>query len=175
MKAYAIAGTLGLILGLGATDVSVSEAKQFSDLQTLSVPNYRASFERGSYSIVSPDYDKSTILSDEDLIGILKLVGFEGYGLRMAWAIVFKESTNRPWAHNDNPSTGDNSYGLFQINMRGSMGPDRRERYSLSSNEDLFNPVINSQIAFKMSDGGKNWSAWTTQKKAKSIIDQFPG
>lgn len=114
-------------------------------------------------------------LSNAELISVLRSVGFDGQSLKMAWAVVMKESTRRPFAHNDNASTGDNSYGLFQINMRGAMGPDRREKFGLESNEDLFDPKTNAKIAFRMSDGGKNWSAWTTYKKAKSIVGNFPG
>ena len=58
--------------------------------------------------------------------------------------------------------------------MTGSMGPDRRSKYGLDSNEDLFNPLINATIAYKMSNGGKDWSAWSTQKSALSIISEFP-
>jgi len=170
MRTFAILGTVGLVVGLATANTPIEDTDQISGAQTLSVPDYEVSFERGSYSIVSPNYDESTILSDEELISILESVGFSGSGLRMAWAIVQKESTARPHAHNDNPRTGDDSYGLFQINMRGSMGPDRRERYGLSSNEDLFNPVINSQVAFKMSNGGKIWGAWTTYQSAKQTI-----
>jgi len=175
MKTLAIALPIGLAITLLSIDMPVSDPVGISDHQTVIVTGSKPSFERGSYSILRPDYDRSTILSNEELIDILRLAGFEGNGLRMAWAIVFKESTNRPMAHNDNHSTGDNSYGLFQINMKGSLGPDRRDRYGLSSNEDLFNPIVNSQVAFKISKGGKDWSAWTTYKKAKSIINQFPG
>lgn len=114
-------------------------------------------------------------LSNSELVSILRSVGFEGYSLRMAWAIVMKESTRRPFAHNQNSKTGDNSYGLFQINMLGAMGPERRDRYGLESNEDLFDPITNAKIAFKMSNGGKSWSAWTTYTKAKAIANQFPG
>jgi hypothetical protein len=114
-------------------------------------------------------------LSDQELISVLKKAGFSGNGLKMAWAIVQKESTARPFAHNDNPSTGDNSYGLFQINMRGDMGPSRRDKYGLSSNDELFDPMTNAKIAFKMSNGGKAWGPWTTQKKALEILSQFPG
>lgn len=114
-------------------------------------------------------------LSDQELISVLKEAGFSGDGLRMAWAIVQKESTARPYAHNDNASTGDNSYGLFQINMRGSMGPDRREKYDLETNEDLFDPLTNATVAFKMSRSGTAWGAWTAYPLAQKIVHQFPG
>lgn len=120
------------------------------------------------------EHNASLILSDAELIQILRKAGFSGHGLKMAWAIVQKESTARPYAHNDNAATGDNSYGLFQINMRGSMGPDRREKYGLSDNNDLFDPLTNAIVAYKMSSGGEAWGAWTTHKKALEILGQFP-
>jgi Lysozyme like domain len=98
--------------------------------------------------------------SAEGLKEILYQAGFRNNELREAWAVVMKESTGNPMAHNDNPVTGDDSYGLFQINMIGSMGPDRRDQFGLESNEDLFNPVVNAKIAFIISDGGRDWSPW---------------
>jgi hypothetical protein len=45
--------------------------------------------------------------------------------------------------------------------MLGSLGEDRREKFSLLTNADLFNPVKNAQIAFHMTQGGEDWSSWT--------------
>lgn len=109
---------------------------------------------------VKPEYKKNEQLSPKDLKAILYEVGFRDTNLKEAWAVAMKESTGRPRSHNDNPSTGDNSYGLFQINMIGSLGPARLEQYGLDNYKDLFDPLINASIAFQMSDGGKNWSAW---------------
>lgn len=119
--------------------------------------------------------NRDYIMNSNEIISVLRTAGFSGEGLKMAWAIVIAESTGRPYAHNDNPSTGDNSYGLFQINMRGSMGPDRRERYGLETNDDLFDPLTNAKIAFEMSSGGTTWGPWTTQQKALQMMHQFPG
>ena len=105
-------------------------------------------------------YKKNEQLSPEELKNILYQVGFRGERLREAWGTAMKESTGRPRSHNDNPDTGDNSYGLFQINMIDSLGPARRDKFNLKSNEDLFDPVRNAEIAFFMSNGGKNWSSW---------------
>lgn len=96
------------------------------------------------------------------LMDILKQAGFKGEALKMAYAIAMAESSGNAKAHNGNAGTGDNSYGLFQINMLGDMGPARRKKYGLSSNDDLFDPLTNAKIAYQMSDGGKNWSAWST-------------
>lgn len=95
---------------------------------------------------------------------ILREAGFRGDALRKARAIVLAESGGRATAHNPNASTGDNSYGLFQINMLGAMGPERRRQFGLRSNEELFDPVKNARIAFQMSRGGKDWSPWSTYK-----------
>jgi len=99
-------------------------------------------------------------LNPLELKELLSLVGFEGKALKEAWAIVMKESTGRPKSHNGNSNTGDNSYGLFQINMIGGLGDDRREKFNLKQNSDLWNPVLNAQIAHHMSNGGEDWGSW---------------
>lgn len=120
-------------------------------------------------------YKKKEQLSPQELKDILYQVGFRGERLREAWGTAMKESTGRPRSHNDNPNTGDNSYGLFQINMIDSLGPARRKQFNLESNKDLFNPVRNAEIAFFMSNGGKNWSSWNgiTDSTAK-WMKEFP-
>jgi hypothetical protein len=120
-------------------------------------------------------YKNATSLSDKDLKNLLKLVGFEGQNLKEAWAIAKKESNGRPFAFNGNTQTGDSSYGIFQINMLGMLGPDRRDKYDLDHNADLFNPVLNAQVAFHMSNGGENWSAWKgLTPRAKEWLGKFP-
>jgi hypothetical protein len=109
---------------------------------------------------IKKKYKRSEQLSPKDLKAILYEAGFRGSNLKEAWAVAMKESTGRPRSHNDNPKTGDNSHGLFQINMIGSLGPARLKQYKLDSNKDLFNPLVNAKIAYQMSNGGKSWSAW---------------
>ena len=120
-------------------------------------------------------YKNATSLSDKDLKELLRLVGFKGQNLKEAWAIAKKESNGRPFAFNGNSKTGDSSYGIFQINMIGMLGPDRRKKYDLDHNADLFNPVLNAEIAFHMSQGGENWIAWKgITPKTKEWIEKFP-
>lgn len=69
------------------------------------------------------------------------------------------ESHLNPNAHNSTPP--DDSYGLFQINMYGDLGPDRREAYGFDENSDLFDPTRNIAIAYSMSNGGRSWGAWS--------------
>jgi hypothetical protein len=105
-------------------------------------------------------YNLTKPLSPHQLKYLLSSVGFEGESLRQAWAVVMKESTGRPMAHNQNSRTGDNSYGLFQINMIGSLEAARLKEYGLSNKEELFDPLTNARIAYIISEGGKNWSPW---------------
>ena len=121
------------------------------------------------------EYKKNEQLKPKELKQILHDVGFRGQALKEAWGTAMRESTGRPRAHNQNRNTGDNSYGLFQINMIDSLGPARREQFNLESNEDLFNPVRNAEIAFFMSNGGKNWSAWNgITESARKWMKEFP-
>ncbi|NBX78016.1 hypothetical protein EBQ93_01485, partial [bacterium] len=86
-------------------------------------------------------YSSSEMLAPTDLKDLLWAVGFEGTALKTAWAIAKVESNGRPMALNDNKKTGDKSYGIFQINMLGSLGVDRSEKFELVSNKELFDPV----------------------------------
>jgi len=120
-------------------------------------------------------YKPSEMLTDKELVTLLKNVGFEGNALKMAWAIAKAESNGRPMAYNGNRNTGDSSYGIFQINMLGTLGTDRKEKFELRSNVLLFDPVINAEITYYMTQGGKNWSSWLNSiEKAKKLIIQFP-
>ena len=121
-------------------------------------------------------YVNADRLTDSQLIELLRAVGFKGQDLKEAWAVAKKESRGNPLSHNGNRKTGDNSYGLFQVNMLGSMGADRRDKFNLVSNAELFNPVVNAQIAYHMSGGGKDWSAWKGMKTkaVKFWLSKFP-
>jgi len=127
--------------------------------------------------------NEKKMLSDQELVGTLYNAGFRGERLETAFAVAKAESNARPKAYNPpTNNTGDNSYGIFQINMIGDLGSDRRERYSLKRNEDLFDPDRNARIAFEMSNKGKDWGKWTTYtggrykeflSDAKKSLEQF--
>ena len=120
-------------------------------------------------------YKPSEKLSDLELKKLLQAVGFEGKALRTAWAIAKRESNGRPMAYNGNRKTGDSSYGLFQINMLGKLGIDRKEKFNLRSNVLLFDPVVNAEITYYMTDGGKDWSSWKgLNAPAKEWYLKFP-
>jgi hypothetical protein len=77
-----------------------------------------------------------------------------------AVAIAMAESGGNTQAHNRVPP--DNSYGLWQINMLGDLGPARRKQFGLSGNDDLFSPAVNAKAMVAISGNGSNWRPWTT-------------
>jgi len=115
------------------------------------------------------------MLTDGELKELLSAVGFEGKALKQAWAIVKAESNSRPMAYNGNRKTGDSSYGIFQINMLGQLGIDRKEKFDLKSNILLFDPVINAEITYYMTKGGTDWSSWSSLNGAryKEFLTEF--
>jgi hypothetical protein len=121
-------------------------------------------------------YENAHSLTDKELVELLKAVGFKGDGLRNAWAIAKAESNGRPFAFNGNVKTGDSSYGIFQINMLGELGPDRRDKFELDFNAELFNPVVNAEIVYYMTKGGTDWSSWSSVRNGamKKWINKFP-
>ena len=120
-------------------------------------------------------YKHSEMLTDKKLLILLETVGFEGEGLKKAWSIAKRESNGRPLAYNGDKKTGDSSYGIFQINMIGNLGPLRLEKFDLKSNKELFDPVTNAEITYYMTEGGSDWSSWKGMTpKAKEWLLQFP-
>jgi hypothetical protein len=120
-------------------------------------------------------YQNSTKLTDIQLKELLSAVGFSGKHLIQAWAVAKKETNGRPLAFNGNAKTGDASFGIFQINMLRDLGPDRRAKFGLNFNADLLNPVLNAQVAYYMSNEGKDWSSWHgLTPKTKAWMKKFP-
>jgi Lysozyme like domain len=94
------------------------------------------------------------------LMSVITGAGFHGHAAEVAYAIAMAESGGNARAHNPNPP--DNSYGLFQVNMIGDLGPARRREFGLGSNNDLYNPSVNARVAYVLSGGGHNFGPWTT-------------
>lgn len=77
-----------------------------------------------------------------------------------AVAIAMCESGGNTQAHNPRPP--DNSYGLWQINMIGSLGPARRQQFGIRSNEDLFDASTNARAAVRVfTDAGNSFRPWS--------------
>ena len=136
--------------------------------------------------IVDPldKYREMTKFSPTDLADMLELVGFKGSSLKTAWAVVMRESRGNSNSHNKTSSTGDNSYGLFQINMIGNLGDIRREKFGIKSNAELLDPVTNAQAAFYMTNRGTNFGSWglgpdaydgtSSESAVTDWLDDFP-
>ncbi|MEA5363271.1 transglycosylase SLT domain-containing protein [Amycolatopsis sp., V23-08] len=101
-----------------------------------------------------------TKLSAEQIARHAYDAGFRGQGLTTAVAVALAESGGRTTAHNATPP--DNSYGLWQINMLGALGPDRRHQYHLKSNDALFDPDTNARVAKDISSDGHDFTPWST-------------
>ncbi len=167
-KSLVVFGSIGAILLGSSQPQALAEEKPVIYTQTVKTGNWDfiqrlQAFDRVNIKIITPrpwlnPESRKFRFSNAQITKILQKAGFSGNGLKIAQRIVFLESTNRPYALN----RSSNCYGLFQINMTGVMGDDRRTKYGLKRNEDLFNPLTNAKIAYHMSNGGRDWSAWTT-------------
>jgi sorbitol-specific phosphotransferase system component IIBC len=103
-------------------------------------------------------------LSITQLVSLAKSVGFPDNEAAIMASIAMGESGGNSNAHNDNPKTGDDSYGLWQINMIDTLGPDRRKKLGLTSNDQLKDPVTNARAA-RLVRNESGLSAWTVYKK----------
>ncbi len=109
---------------------------------------------------------------------LLRQVGFPESAIPTMVKIAQLESTNDTQAFNPDSTTKDLSYGLFQINMFGNMGPERRKWFGLKSNEELYDPQKNADAAFKLwnsrerskgkGQGFTHWSAYNNQLNVRT-------
>jgi hypothetical protein len=172
MKDRNKAGWLGLIALVGLFAPFLNAANAAIETKTLIEPTVKVAEPPKGVFLISTakkleKYENSHSLTDGELVDLLKAVGFKNNALRSACAVAKAESNGRPLAFNPNKKTGDSSYGMFQINMIGELGPDRRSKFELDSNAELFNPVINAQVAHYMTKGGKDWSSWSSVNGAR--------
>ena len=100
-------------------------------------------------------------LTMEQLVGLAKGAGFsDGDAVIMA-AIAKGESGGNSNAKNFKPP--DKSYGLWQINMIGRLGPARMKEFGLQREDQLFDPVTNAKAAYAIRKS-QGLSAWTIYK-----------
>lgn len=98
-------------------------------------------------------------MDPRDVARILYKRGFRGKDIVNMLAIAGRESRWMPGAFNGNRSTGDKSYGLFQINMIDNLGPARRKTFGISKDEDLFDARTNIKAA-RLLFGDGNYAPW---------------
>ncbi len=117
-------------------------------------------------SSLTPSGPKMNMGKDinEKLMNSAKLAmeaGFTKDQAKIMAAIAGGESSFNSKAFNGKGA--DKSYGLWQINMLGKMGPERRAMLGISSNEELFDPRVNARAAKMIYDqqGFGAWGAYT--------------
>lgn len=76
-------------------------------------------------------------------------------------AVSIAESGGRTDAHNYNPATGDDSYGLWQINYYGSLLSGRTQRYG-APQQLVADPNLQARAALSLAGNGSGLSNWTT-------------
>lgn len=162
----------GWELTIPGTSGNLSSSDSRPTSSSSSTPSNASSFVANP-NVAAPAADAK---GGKALLSWLERAGLSGESLRMAWSIGMGESGGNPRAFNGNAGTGDKSYGLFQINMLGNLGPARLKQYNLSSNEDLFDPETNIRVMIKMSNNCTNWQPWSVYKHGsyKKFYDQFP-
>lgn len=101
-------------------------------------------------------------LTPAEIAGAAMLGGFRPGGeIENAVAIALAESGGNTNAFNDKPP--DLSYGLWQINMYGDKGPERRKKFHIDDNRQLFTAGMNAVVAKRIRDE-QGWEAWSTFK-----------
>ena len=155
-----------------ATDNNLSK----QEVSVIATPEVAFLLSEDKNEKILTKYENAHSLTDSQLVELLKAVGFKGKALRTAWAVAKAESNGRPFAFNGNTNTGDSSYGIFQINMLGTLGPDRRDKFDLDLNAELFSPVRNAKIVYHMTKGGIDWSSWSSYNKGAIYkwLNRFP-
>jgi hypothetical protein len=100
-------------------------------------------------------------LTMEQLVGLAKGAGFPTNEAIIMAAIAKGESGGNSNAKNFKPP--DKSYGLWQINMIGKLGPARMQEFGLQREDQLFDPVTNAKAAYAIRKS-QGLSAWTIYK-----------
>jgi hypothetical protein len=100
-------------------------------------------------------------LTVEQLVGLAKGAGFSDNEAVIMAAIAMGESGGNSSRTNFVPP--DKSYGLWQINMIGGLGPARLKEFGLSSESQLLDPVTNAKAAYAIRKS-QGLSAWTVYK-----------
>lgn len=124
-------------------------------------------------------------LTQEEIARTARAAGIPEDKIPTMTAIAMAESSGDSEAHNT--KYPDNSYGLWQINMLDEpgymLGEERRKKFGLNSNEQLFDPITNAKVAYEVykSEGYDAWSVYksgryrdymvTAKKAASSTLE----
>jgi cell wall-associated NlpC family hydrolase len=125
-------------------------------------------------TVMSPDQVAAAVLQASHEMGVT-LTRDELVGLV---SIPSRESGYDTHAYNGNRATGDDSYGLWQINMLGSMGNSRRQALGIRDNTALFDPVVSAKAAIQLVLSGRKQGdplhAWGGYKGLSNTYNVSP-
>lgn len=97
-------------------------------------------------------------MNQSEIYSLAKAVGLTSAKAKVAAAIAMAESGGDPGSHT--VDSDDDSWGLWQINMKGDLGPERRRQFSLSADSDLADPLVNAKAMYAISGHGSSWKKW---------------
>lgn len=155
-------GAAGAVAASGGDITKILSGNRPGGEQSDATPN-----RSGGQGRSAPTGTPRGAMSMKDIVKAAKDAGFSDQEAVIAASIARSESGGRATSHNPNRSTGDNSYGLWQINMLDRMGPERRAKLGISSNEELFNPQVNAKAAYMLYRGRGNFNDWSDYKNGK--------
>jgi len=103
-------------------------------------------------------------LKAQQIASLLRNQGVAPEKIPTMTAIALAESGGRTEAFN--PVGLDRSYGLFQVNMHGNLGPARMKEFGLKTEQQLFDPATNVRAA-KGILNSQGLGAWSVYKSGK--------
>jgi hypothetical protein len=183
-----LAGTLGI----GDPDPNASARAAESSMNSALISRVAAEWAKqsagtassnagaggGSAAPASNDFtpgDGGALTADQ-MVQLLHNAGFSGEALVKMAGISRRESGWKPGAYNPDASTGDNSLGLWQINVLGDLAPGRLKLVQAAGGsklEDLYDPQISAKVAYQMwSQGG--FYPWGPYKGVSELTNVKP-
>jgi hypothetical protein len=146
-------------------------------LETIYVPELKVTpaqpveIETPTENKIIPKQKPKTKYTQKEIYDMLLEGGFKEDDAKIMSAVAMAESGGDSRALNDDGKK-DLSYGLFQINMIGDMGPERRDLYNLNSNNNLYDPMTNIRVTKEIFDkqGYGAWGAYTNNSY-KTFLD----
>lgn len=147
-------------LGIGLTEKALNSFKRSLALPTL-LSVLGLCFQPISANAAVKQMNQ---LNAQQIASLLQQQGVAKEKIPTMTAIALAESGGRTKAFN--PTGLDKSYGLFQVNMYGGLGPARMKQFGLQREQDLYDPATNVRAA-KQILSSQGLGAWSVYKSGK--------
>lgn len=162
ITAVALGATVLAGFGVGVMSLSQSASADTTKTQTTHaasidmVPTGAERNEARKKPAKGKPKDNKSFECKNKLAQTLYRAGFRGHNIREAWAISMRESNGQ-----ERQISNGVDHGLFQFNYPAWGGQ------SWWNTEALLDGDYNAKIAYKMSDGGRNWGPWGMRDHAE--------